>query len=272
MDLLDTMSLILVLYICVIGRVLWFLYIYQRDVFEPEPLGKILKAVGWGAIPAVILSTLLGAFVFFWAGLLSAPIVEEACKGIYIYKMRKDPTLEGPMDGLVYGAAVAIGFEVVENILYSFSRASGLELSIIRSITVGHILYTGLFGLMVGLAKIKGNKALMLYGYIGAVLLHLTWNGLVSVHWVSFLILLPIFIFILKKLLDVAWKYELEAYISPLEDIEKRARRFISQRGGASTAELADELGIKPHRTALVMKNIGARLDRKRKKWRFVST
>jgi RsiW-degrading membrane proteinase PrsW (M82 family) len=265
------MSLILILYICVIGRVLWFLYIYQRDVFEPEPLAKVLKAIVWGAIPAVILSILLGSFVFFWAGLLNAPIVEEACKGIYVYRMRKDPELEGPMDGLVYGASVAIGFEVVENILYSFSKSFGLEVSIIRSITVGHILYTGLFGLMVGLAKIKGKNSLILYGYVGAVLLHLTWNGLATINWISFLILLPIFIFILKKLLDVAWKYELEAYISPLEDIKKRARMFIGQRGGTSTAELADELGIKPHRTVLVMKNIGARLDRKHKKWHFVS-
>ena len=133
-------------------------------------------------------------------------------------------------------------------------------------------MYTGLFGLMVGLAKIKGKNSLILYGYLGAVFLHLTWNGLATLNWVAFLVLLPIFIFILKKLLDVAWKYELEAYLSPLEDIEKRARGFIGQRGGASTAELSDELGIKPHRTALVMRNIGARLDRKHKKWHFVNT
>ena len=45
-----------IVYISVIVSVLWFLYIYQKDVFEPEPLGKILKAVAWGAVPAVFLS------------------------------------------------------------------------------------------------------------------------------------------------------------------------------------------------------------------------
>lgn len=77
-----------ILYICIIVGVLWFLYIYQKDVFEPEPLGKILKAVVWGAIPAVIFSILLESFVFFWTGLLSALIVEEAWKRFYIHELR----------------------------------------------------------------------------------------------------------------------------------------------------------------------------------------
>jgi RsiW-degrading membrane proteinase PrsW (M82 family) len=137
-----------IIYISVIVSVLWFLYIYQKDVFEPEPLGKILKAVAWGAIPAVIFSYALEKYVFFWAGIVSAPLIEEACKGVYIYWLRKDPKLEGPMDGLVYGAAVAIGFEIVENLLYSLSGEFGIELAAVRSIAVGHILFTGLFGLI----------------------------------------------------------------------------------------------------------------------------
>jgi len=256
-----------IVYVSVIVSVLWFLYIYQKDVFGPEPLGKILKAVGWGAIPAVLLSFLLESFLFFWAGLLSAPLVEEACKGIYVYRMRKDPQLEGPMDGLVYGAAVAIGFEIVENLLYSFSVEFGLELAAVRSIAVGHILFTGLFGLMVGVAKIKGKRRMIVYGYIGAVLMHFAWNSLVSVHWASYFILVPVFILILKLLADIAWKYELDVYISPREEMEYKARRFITERDGASTVALAAELGIDPHRTALFMKSIGGKFDRGKKKW-----
>ncbi|MCK4517212.1 PrsW family intramembrane metalloprotease [Candidatus Babeliales bacterium] len=255
------------IYLIFIVGLLWFLYIYQKDVFEPEPLGKLLKAVAWGAIPAVILSLLLDSFFFFWVGLLSAPIVEEAAKGYYIYKIRKDPELEGPMDGLVYGAAVAIGFEIVENLLYSFSSEFSLEIAVLRSISVGHILFTGLFGLMVGLAKIKGNRLLIVYGYIGAVLMHLVWNSLISVHWVAYFILVPIFILTLKLIAGIAWKYELEAYISPLDEMEEKARRFITEREGASTATLAEELGIAPHRTALFMKTIGARFNQEQKKW-----
>lgn len=272
MDFVDTMERILIYNICYILPGLYFIYIYLKDKFEPEPIGKILKAVGWGAIPAFILSFLFESIVPSWTLLISAPILEEACKGIYIYRMCNDPELEGPMDGLIYGASVGMGFEIVENILYSFSRGFDLQISVLRSISVGHILFSGLFGLTVGLAKMEGNRSWINFGYFGAVCLHLIWNGLATTQLVFYLILVSTFIFILKKLLDVAWKYELEAYIPPLKDIEKKARRFISQRGGASTAQLADELGMKPHRTALVMKNIGARLDRKHKKWHFVST
>jgi len=260
-----------IVYISVIVSMLWFLYIYQKDVFEPEPMGKILKAVAWGALPAVLLSYLLESYLFFWAGLFSAPLVEEACKGIYVFRLRKSQFLEGPMDGLVYGAAVAIGFEIVENLLYSFSTEFGIELAAVRSIAVGHILFTGLFGLMVGMAKIQGKKRLIAYGYISAVLMHFSWNTLVSVHWVSYFVLVPVFILILKLIADVAWRYELEAYLSPREELESRARQTIFERDGASTLTLADELQLDPHRTALFMKEIGARFDRGKKKWYLIA-
>ena len=256
-----------IVYISVIVSVLWFLYIYQKDVFEPEPLGKILRAVAWGAIPAVLFSYFLEAYIFFWAGIVSAPLIEEACKGIYVYRMRKDPLLEGPMDGLVYGAAVAIGFEIVENLLYSFSAEFGIELAAVRSIAVGHILFTGLFGLMVGVAKIRGKRRMLVYGYIGAVLMHFSWNMLVSVHWISYFILVPVFIIILKLLADIAWKYEVDAYISPRDEMEYRAWRFITDHNGASTLALAEELGIDPHRTALFMKSLGGTFNREQKRW-----
>jgi RsiW-degrading membrane proteinase PrsW (M82 family) len=260
-----------VIYISVIVSMLWFLYIYQKDVFEPEPLGKILKAVAWGAIPAVLFSYFLEAYVFFWAGLFSAPLVEEACKGIYVFRLRKSHFLEGPMDGLVYGAAVAIGFEIVENLLYSFSTEFGIELAAVRSIAVGHILFTGLFGLMVGVAKINGKRRMILYGYIGAVSMHFAWNTLVSVNAFSYFVLVPVFILILKLIADVGWRYELEAYLSPRDELESRARRIIVDRDGASTLALADELKLDPHRTALFMKEMGAKFDRGKKKWYFVA-
>ena len=256
-----------IVYISVIVSVLWFLYIYQKDVFEPEPLAKILTAVAWGAIPAVFVSYLLEYYFFFWVGILSAPLVEEACKGFYVFRMRKDPLLEGPMDGLVYGAAVAIGFEIVENLLYSFSAEFGIELAAVRSIAVGHILFTGLFGLCVGVAKIGGKRGMIVLGYIGAVLMHFSWNMLVSVHWVSYFILVPLFIVILKLLADTAWKFEFAVYISPREEMEYKAWHFVTKSDGASTLALAEELGIDPHRTALFMKSIGGKFDRVQKKW-----
>jgi RsiW-degrading membrane proteinase PrsW (M82 family) len=267
LDFIDTMERILIYNICYILPGLYFIYIYLKDKFEPEPLGKILKAVGWGAIPAFILSFLFESILPSWTLLITAPILEEACKGFYVYRMFKDPELEGPMDGLVYGAAVGMGFEIVENILYNLFQGVDLPVSVLRSITAGHILFTGLFGLTVGMAKMEGNRSWMNLGYFGAVCLHLIWNAAPNLVW--YWIFVPTFIFILKKLLDVAWKYELDAYFPCLEEIEKKARKLISECGGASTQELADYLNIPPHRTILLMKNVGSKFDRKRKMWLF---
>jgi RsiW-degrading membrane proteinase PrsW (M82 family) len=255
------------LFIIVLLGMLWFLYIYRKDVFEPEPKYKLFKAVIWGAIPSIILVTFFN-FIFFWLGLLAAPIIEEACKGIYIYKLRNDKEFEGPMDGLVYGAAVGIGFEIVENIFYSyFLNGIDIQLSILRSIDIGHVLFTGLFGLMVGLAKIKEKKSYIFYGYGGAVLMHLIWNGLTGISLVFYFILTPIFIYVLKRSIDTALKYEFDVYLSPRKEFEDKARRFIIEHNGATTAELAEELGIEPHRTALFMKSINSKFYRDSKKW-----
>jgi hypothetical protein len=69
----------------------------------------------------------------------------------------------------------------------------------------------------------------------------------------------------------MAWKYELDTYISPREDLENNARRFVTERGGASTAKLAEELSIELNRTALFMKSIVAKFERERKKWFLVA-
>jgi RsiW-degrading membrane proteinase PrsW (M82 family) len=255
------------LYIIVLLGMLWFLYIYRKDVFEPEPKYKIFKAVMWGAVPAVILSYFFGS-IFFWIGLLAAPIIEESFKGIYIYKLRNDNEFEGPMDGLVYGAAVGIGFEIVENILYSyFLDGIDIQLSILRSVVIGHALFTGFLGLMIGLAKIKSKTSYIFYGYVGAVLMHLAWNGLTDISMIFYFILILVFILILKKSINIALKYEFDVYLSPREEFEDRARRFIIENNGATTAELAEELGIKPHRTALFMKSINSKFYKDRKKW-----
>ena len=62
-------------------------------------------------------------------------------------------------------------------------------------------------------------------------------------------------------------QYEFDVYITPREEMEYRAWHFISERDGASTLALAEELGIDPHRTALFMKSIGGKFYRAQKKW-----
>jgi RsiW-degrading membrane proteinase PrsW (M82 family) len=282
------------LFIPVIAGFLWLLFVYRKDRYEPEPLGKMLRGVVWGVfmlIPALFIEVFIEArfaVSALWALVLVAPIVEEACKGSYLLYMRRDPELEGPMDGLVYGACVGAGFDVIENIWYNVGYIhemftgqlpawAFIELSIFRAVSPGHILFTGFFGLMIGMSKIRGWKYMILFSFPGAILLHAIWNylggifvaiffylGGIVLVWIS---LVSLYAFILWKILEKAKEHETYVYGPVDEVMTRKVINTISTHGGATTEELATELRLPPHRSAVFAERMGAKFDGKLKRW-----
>ena len=146
--------------------------IYRIDQFEPEPVSLIVIALLWGGVvalsfAAIVNSTFLGFFqsllpsdqVNSWGAALVAPIDEEFYKGagllMIFFIARKE--IDSLMDGLVYGAMIGLGFQVVENVQYFLGAAgeSGgglgavIGMFFIRVLVAGlysHMLFTGLFG------------------------------------------------------------------------------------------------------------------------------
>ena len=146
--------------------------IYRIDQFEPEPVSLIVIALLWGGVvalsfAAIVNSTFLDFFqgllpadqVNSWGASLVAPIDEEFYKGaglVMIFFIARNE-FDGLMDGLVYGAMIGLGFQVVENIQYFLHAAAesggGLGAVIgmffIRVLVAGlysHMLFTGLLG------------------------------------------------------------------------------------------------------------------------------
>jgi RsiW-degrading membrane proteinase PrsW (M82 family) len=147
--------------------------IYRIDQFEPEPASLIVIALLWGGVvalsfAAVVNSTFLDFLqqvlpsqqVNAWGAALVAPIDEEFYKGaglLMIFFMARDE-IDGLMDGLVYGAMIGLGFQVVENMQYFIHAAaesggSGLGAVVgmffVRVLVAGlysHMLFTGLLG------------------------------------------------------------------------------------------------------------------------------
>jgi RsiW-degrading membrane proteinase PrsW (M82 family) len=144
-------------------------YFYLRDRYEREPLGHLLAAY------------LLGAFALFAAQGLSqtatdwvsvewlrlggeparvfdafvlAGAVEELCKWVVlvgaVYAWRE---FDEPMDGLLYGVAIALGFAALENFLFLSVR--GLAIAWQRAVFAvpAHALFGGCMGFYVGRAK-----------------------------------------------------------------------------------------------------------------------
>ena len=177
--------------------------IYWVDHYEKEPVWLLSAAFIWGAIPAALLALIfntLFSLPFYMifsessaelaAGGAIAPVVEEAVKALALFLILvvQRHELDSPLDGIIYGAMVGMGFAMVENILYyttyfSESGASGWnELVLVRGVVFGlnHALYSSLTGLGIALAQLSRNWAIRiaapLLGLFAAIALHAIHN------------------------------------------------------------------------------------------------
>ena len=118
----------------VAGVVAGFLWV---DRWEPEPAKFLLLAFAWGACIATITALLINTTAEAVgdellgkgngntvAALISAPIVEEAAKALFVVLIvwRRREEFDGVVDGFVYAGFSAAGFAFTENIYY-FGRA-----------------------------------------------------------------------------------------------------------------------------------------------------
>ena len=159
---------------------LYVALIYWVDRYEKEPLWLLSAAFLWGAIPSALLAlmfnTILSAPFYsllsenaadLASGGLIAPIVEETTKAIVLLLILilQRHEFDSPLDGIIYGAMVGMGFAMVENVLYyvsAFSEngASGWNTVVLmRGIIFGlnHALYTALTGLGIAIAHNSRN-------------------------------------------------------------------------------------------------------------------
>lgn len=178
--------------------------IYWVDRYEKEPLWLLSAAFLWGAIPAALLALLFNALLsapFYLllergpaelvSGAVIAPVVEESVKALVLFGIlflwRHE--LNSPLDGIIYGAMVGMGFAMVENVLYYLSafqdggQAAWTGLVIVRGLIFGlsHALYTSLTGLGVAAARLGPNRLVRfiapLAGLGAAIALHAFHNA-----------------------------------------------------------------------------------------------
>ena len=190
------------------------------DLYEREPLLLVSLMALWGGLVATMLSLAGNGIVFglldenirlAFGPAISAPLVEESAKGLALvlafalshWANRRYGWMEfeGVTDGIVYGAAVGLGFALVEDIFYFFqfsdeSVQRGLDVFLTRvdffgATMLGHAVYTAAFGAGLGLATWSrtrtGRYGWPLVGLAIAILLHALWNGLGSLAlWIRY--------------------------------------------------------------------------------------
>ena len=184
------------------------------DPHDRQPLSLVVLVAGWGATGAVALAIagnevvrgmLSGDVKVVFGDAIAPPIVEEAAKGLaliaavgpvrWLARRAGLSLFEGVGAGVVYGAAVGLGFAFTEDVYYLIDSAqtlgleAGLETFLHRRDFLGpailhHAIFTGSFGAGLGLAAWSSRKLLKvafpLLGFVVAVLLHAVNNGLVQ--------------------------------------------------------------------------------------------
>jgi RsiW-degrading membrane proteinase PrsW (M82 family) len=185
--------------------IIWLLDRYEREPFWLVSLNFLWGATGaimFGIIGSIIMGIGISEFIFQFANesdagtlnnlagaVVVAPLVEESTKGVFLLIIALSRSFDGPVDGVVYGGAIGLGFGMTENFLYFLSSASTYEslfvLIIIRTLfsAVLHCCTQATLGAAIGFAKFRGwgvKLTIVPLGLATAMFMHFTWNLTVS--------------------------------------------------------------------------------------------
>jgi RsiW-degrading membrane proteinase PrsW (M82 family) len=189
----DAVNLWLIIAVSIVPGLLWLWFFYRQDAFEPEPKHLLLFLFGLGMV--AVLPALW--FELPWRdqliaslhqhnikrlAFLSYVIVgggEETAKLIALYiTINWSNEFNEPLDGIIYGVTVGLGFASLENLFYASTR--GITLGVFRAAvtTLAHASFSGWLGYYMAKAKFRNNPFWMAAGLLLAIFMHGTYDFL----------------------------------------------------------------------------------------------
>lgn len=183
----------------VVPVVLLLFFIYRKDKYQPEPLGKLLLAFFVGCLSVIPAAMMEGVIMIaapsaeympvlngLFNGYLVAGLSEELCKLLLLLLVIwKSPHFDEFFDGIVYAAYLSLGFACVENIMYVFQGDDQMATALARGLLAvpAHFLFAVTMGYYVSLAKFDpGKKGGYLFkAFLYPMLLHGTYDALLMV-------------------------------------------------------------------------------------------
>ncbi|MFF3064637.1 PrsW family intramembrane metalloprotease [Oerskovia sp. NPDC057915] len=177
----------------------------RLDLFEDEPGGMLVAAYAWGFVVAPTLVVvandhLVSVFertgLASWAAAVVGPTDEELIKllGVVLVLYAGRAHVTRPLNGLVYGAMVGLGFEVSENISYivqgalmdpSSDAVGALQVGLSRVLIGlgGHAMFSAIAGFGIAYALVAFHVSTVrrvttaVAAYALAWVLHFAWNA-----------------------------------------------------------------------------------------------
>ncbi len=164
-------QLLVILIINTLVLIAWGKYLHHLDAFTIDKKNehKLFWLIIWGGLPSIILTLFIQYrwedILFALTGLRSStnpfvdnllivgPVEELSKFAVFIALAGIMGSIKEPRDGILQAASVALGFALVENILYAYS--GGLIVLLVRSILtiVGHMTYAIIWGFTWGAYK-----------------------------------------------------------------------------------------------------------------------
>ena len=162
-------------------------YIYLKDVHEPEPLRTLLFGSLCGVMAffmAIGISVLITEEMTFreydiieqgLRAFLLVGLVEEVSKYAFLRGIlfpHKD--FNEPFDGIVYSVVIGLGFATAENIIYVLE--GGASVAVVRMFTAvpAHAIFAVIMGFFLGEAKARPERNLLysVLALVSAILIH----------------------------------------------------------------------------------------------------
>ena len=177
--------------------VLLLIFVYRKDKYQHEPIGKLLLTFLVGClsvIPASLQETALMAIEpplgpvadGLYTGFVVAGFSEELWKllllMLVIWRSRH---FDEYFDGIVYAAYLSLGFACVENVMYVFQGEDPMAVALSRGLLAvpAHFLFAVMMGYHLSLAKFDRPKrsAHLFHALIYPLLMHGTYDALLMV-------------------------------------------------------------------------------------------
>lgn len=193
-------QLIICLVLGFLPGIAWLIYFYSKDHYEPEPKRLVILAYFLGSlstIPISYLYQLIPSSLPFQA-ILQAPIIEELTKFSILYLIFfRNKNFNEPLDGMIYGISIGLGFASLENFGYmlkTYNTSTYSATVVMRGLfTVPmHALTASFYGFGLGVKKFGvSNKHQIWYYVVFAIGAHAIFNGIATIA-----VVYPLLIFI----------------------------------------------------------------------------
>ncbi|HPT86886.1 MAG TPA: PrsW family glutamic-type intramembrane protease [Bacillota bacterium] len=149
---------------------LWLWYFYRMDHYEPEPPKLVFKLFFAGillVIPAGLLEQIWkpqlissindGAWRdFLVMAFFVVALIEEGLKTWFLWWIvGRNQELDEPVDGIIYGITLGLGFASLENLLWASMYGYGVALLRAVVTTLAHASFTGWAGYYISKYKLE---------------------------------------------------------------------------------------------------------------------